>query len=586
MQHMSKKINTDKQNKPEGVSEAEQTEEQLTAPAEDTTPAEQAEEIAPAEQAEETQAAAETVEQETPDAPENTEKNGKLSEKAKRRKKFNARSFKHGTLSVILTILFIAAVVVVNVIVGMISERFDTTADLTDDGSYTLQEKTEKYLAEQLNGDVNITVLATEQDFEAQGTGYKQINELLKKMQMANSHITLNYLDLNQNPNYSAEFTGENIAAGYIVVDSPVTGRHRILTRGDYFAVTDSLSAYDAATIDQYIQYYGSYVIEGSNIEQAAVSAMMYCSNDELVRVAFTEGYGEQDSAALQTLLKKNGYDVLTVDLNTGEIPEDVDFVVMFGPSMDVSNENLSKIDKFLDNGGAFGKSFFYFATVEQEETPNLDAFLADWGMKVGFSVVGQSDTNYLVSNYSYYDHLQQITQTDYAGNLYGNGLYTFGSYIRPIIQLWEGGSRGGVEQEVLMTTYDNAFLVPLDVSEEDNFTIDSAESGTFNDVIVAHRVHSDTQELSNVAVFGSTQLANQYFMSLSNANNQNFFINMFNYISGKEDTIVITSKTNTAVTFEMTASTANKLAIVLCIVIPVIVIALGIVIWVRRRHR
>lgn len=589
---MSKKNN--KQNKPEALSEEQTTAEELNEAAEAQTAAEEnneaAEEITEAQtEAEETNEASEvqTEDSEEPaDEKSALKSSGKQSNKAKSKRKFNVRSFKHGTMSVILTIVFIAAVVVVNVIVGLISERFDTTADLTDDGSYTLQEKTQNYLSDQLNGDVTITVLATEQDFEAQGTSYKQINELLKKMEMASSHITLKYLDLNQNPNYSAEFTGETIAAGYIVVDSPVTGRHRILTRGDYFAVTDSLSSYDSSVIEQYIQYYGSYVIEGANIEQAAVSAMMYVSNDELVKVAFTEGYGEQDSSALQTLLKKNGYEVTTLDLNTSEIPDDVDFVVMFGPTMDLSNENLSKIDKFLDNGGAFGKNFFYFASAQQQETPNIDAFLADWGMKVDFSVVGQSDTSYLISNYTAYAHLQQILDTDYAGNLYGNGLYTFGSDLRPVIQLWEGGARGGVEQEVLMTTYDKAFLFPLDIGDDDPFSVDTAESGTFNDVVVAHRIHSTTQELSNVAVFGSTELANATFMSMSNANNQAFFINIFNYISGKEDSIIITSKTTTSVTFEMSASTANTLAVVLCIVIPVVVIVLGIIIWVRRRHR
>ena len=35
-----------------------------------------------------------------------------------------------------------------------------------------------------------------------------------------------------------------------------------------------------------------------------------------------------------------------------------------------------------------------------------------------------------------------------------------------------------------------------------------------------------------------------------------------------------------------MNQGSANVLAIILCIVIPILVIVLGIVIWVRRRHR
>ncbi len=505
---------------------------------------------------------------------------------AKPKRAFNVRSFRHGTLSVVLTVIFVAAVVVLNVIVGIISERFDTTADLTDSGFYTLDEDAENYIKNTLSGDVSVTVLATESEFEAQGTYFKQVNEILKKMTMAGDHVTLDYIDLNQNPNYSAKFKGETLAAGYIVVESPETGRHRILTRGDYLAVNSSLSSYDSSVIEQYIQYYGSSVIEGSNIEQAAVSAMMYVSNSDLVRVAFTEGYGEADSSALQKALERNGYDVLTVNLTTDEIPDDVDFVVVFGPKYDIDNENLSKLDRFADNGGEYGKNVFYFASVDQEKTPNIDAYLADWGFEVGYSAVGQSDSSYLISSYTSYAHLQQIMDTPYTETTYLSQLYTFGAYLRPVIQLWDDGARGGVEQKVLMTTYDNAFLCPLDLADGEEFSLDTAESGTFIDAAIAYRVHATNQKLSQLAVFGSTELAGSSFMSTSNANNQDFFINLFNYISGKEDGIVIKSKTVSAPTFEMNAQTANTLAVVLCVAVPAAVIVLGIVIWVRRRHR
>lgn len=504
----------------------------------------------------------------------------------KKKKKFNVRSFKHGTLSVVLTVVFIAAVVVVNVIVGIISERVNTSADLSAEGKYSLQEDTEKYLQNQLSGEVSITVLCPEQTFEAAGTHYKQINELLKKMEMESDKITLDYLDLNQNPNYSAQFKGETIAEGYIVVESEATGRHRILTPGDFFAVIDDLSGASASLIEQYITYYGTSVIKGSNIEQAAVSAMMYVSNDELIRVAFTEGYGEEDATALRNMLTKNGYDVTTLDLNTSEIGDDIDFIVMFGPTMDVSNENLKKIDVFLDNNGSFGKTFLYFASASQPKTPNIDAFLADWGMKVDFSVIGQTNTQYLMSN-NYYAHFQQINDTPFAGNTYGSTLYTFGANIRPVIQLWENGARGNIEQSVLMTSFDEAFLCPLDLAEDAEFSIETAESGTFNDAVLAYRVHSDSAiKPARVGVFGSTMLAGDVFMSMSNGNNQDFFINLFNYISGKEDSIVIKTKTYSVATFDMSAATANALAIVLCVAVPVVVVVIGLVIWIRRRHR
>ncbi len=514
------------------------------------------------------------------------EKKAAAAKAAKPVKKFNIRNFKHGTLSVVLTLVFVGVLILVNVIVGMVSERFDTSADLSAGGMYTIDEKTENFVAE-LDHDVKITVLNSESNFEAMGTIFKQVNEIIKKLEVATEHITIDYLLLDQNPNFSSRFTGETLEENYIVVECPDTGRHRIISAEEYITVDQEAyySAYQAAyysgaAFNPYDYYY-------SNIEQEAVSAMMYVANDELVRIAFTEGYGELDSTALSNLLRKNGYEVEKVNLTQVEsIDPEIDFVVMFAPTMDVDNDNLTKLDSFLDNGGKFGKNVVYFASVQQPETPNIDAFLSDWGMSVARSVIVQSDTNYVFNYYSDMgvSHVQNILDTNYAGELYGNSLYTYGSKIRPVVQLWENGSKGNVEQEIIMQSYDNAYLFPIEADE--NFTLDEAEKGIFNDAIVAYRVHSTTQSVSRLAVFGSDMLVNSYFMEYANSNNGTFIVNMFNYICGREEGITITPKSFAVTGFDMNAGTANVLAVVLCIIIPVIVITLGIVIWVRRRHR
>ena len=515
--------------------------------------------------------------------------------KPEKAKKFNKRNFKHGTMSVILTVVFVAAVILVNVIVGLISERFDTDVDLSDSGMYTLEEDTEAYIAG-VDKEVTITVLNSESNFEAAGEPYKQVNELLKKMQLANPLLKLEYKQLDQNPAYASQFTGETIADNYIVVECPSTDQHKILidndSSGNGYISIDTEAYYNA--------YYAAYYSGGSfdpydyvysNIEQEVVSALMFVTNDDPVRVAFTTGYEEGDSSALQELLDKNGYSVEAINLMQVEaIDPEIDFVVIYAPMMDIDNDNLTKLDKFLDNGGAFGKNILYFASAYQSETPNIDAFLADWGMSVERSLVGQSDGNYVFTyydqeSYAYlYGYLQQICDTNYAGSAYNNGLFTYGSNMRPVVQLWEDGARGNIEQEILMQSHDGAFTVPFDADE--SYEVDAAEVGVYNGAIVAYRVHSNTQEISRLAVFGSEKLAGSMFMGYSNSNNSKFFINMFNNICGRDEGVTITSKSFATTGFDMTSQQADTLAIFLCIVIPVAVIALGIIIWVRRRHR
>ena len=514
-----------------------------------------------------------TAKEETTEAVKDEQTNGGKKEKKPERVKmsFNKRSFKRGALSVVLTVVFIAAVVVLNVIVGIVSERVNTTADLTANAIYSLDEKTENYLNDTLNSDVTITVLNSEKAFEEQDSAYKQIKEILKRMEMQSGHVKINYLDIDQNPNYTAQFKGETLAKNYVVVECEKTGRHKIISPYDYFS------------FDQNYLYYGYYVVESSNIEQEAVSAMMYTTSDRLVRVAFTEGYGESStSSALQNLLSRNGYEVETLPLaTTAEIDPEIDYVVIFAPELDLDQAQLAKLDKFLDNDGKYGKNVVYFASAQQRRTPNIDEFLADWGMAVGYEIIGQVDPNYLIAADDLYAHLQQLCDTDYTKDVYGTRLYTYGMDQRPVYQL----ENSYTDITVLMKTYNNAYLFPLDTEEAKDFDYDKAVTGEFNDVLVAQKT-TESGDLSRVCVVGSEHLATNWMMSFTNSNNAEFFVGMWNYISGRKQGMTIKAKSLTPVTFEMNVKTANTLSIILCVVIPVCVIVLGIVIWLRRRHR
>lgn len=506
---------------------------------------------------------------------ENAAEKSVESEKKKKRqrekKPLNKRKLKHGALSAALTVTVIAAVVVLNVIVGMVSDRVNTSADLTTAGIYSLDEQTKKYLDNTLNRDVTITVLNSQKSFEAQDSSYKQVSEILGKMQMESSHIKVDYLNIDQNPNYTSKFKGETLSTNYIVVECEETGRHKIISPYDYFNFNQS-----------YLQYYGTYVVESSNIEQETVSAMMYTTSEKLVRIAFTDGYGEEDSTAFQNVLSKNGYEVEKLKLNTtSEIDSDIDYVVIYAPTMDIDKEQLAKLDKFLDNNGNFGKNVVYFASTSQTKTPNIDEFLKDWGLEIGFEVVGQTDSNYLISSSTPYAHLQQVCDTDYTKNVYGSKLYTYGMYMRPVNLL----DNGAADCDVLMKTFDKSFLYPLDKTEAEKFDINTAENGVFNDVVIAQKT-AENGAKSRVCAAGSEMLVSTLAMAYSNSNNSDFFVGVFDSISGREQGVTIKSKSFGAATFEMSVKTANTLSIVLCVVIPVAVIVLGIVIWVRRRHR
>ena len=56
------------------------------------------------------------------------------------------KKFKHGSLATAITAIFIAIIVVVNIVVALLIDRFDWKIDLTANQIYQVTDQTEEYL--------------------------------------------------------------------------------------------------------------------------------------------------------------------------------------------------------------------------------------------------------------------------------------------------------------------------------------------------------------------------------------------------------------------------------------------------------
>ena len=60
----------------------------------------------------------------------------------------------------------------------------------------------------------------------------------------------------------------------------------------------------------------------------------------------------------------------------------------------DLTEAMVTKLSDFLYNEGGLNKDMFYIADVKQGNTPNLDAFLAEWGVSVGDAIVYEGNSS------------------------------------------------------------------------------------------------------------------------------------------------------------------------------------------------
>ena len=550
-----------------------------------------------AETAEEIQSEETAEEAETEAAPETQETAAetiKAEKPAADKKKFNTKKLRHGSLAIVFTVMFIAAVVLVNVILNLVIDRFSLEVDLSTGAMFTLGEETKDYITK-VDDDVTFYVTAERETLENAGTFYKQVVEFLERMAAANSRFEVEYVNLLTDPDFSAKYT-ETLRTYQVIVESGKTGRYRILDINGFMKYTlndgndytyEQISMYTNMGMDmsQYITKTASYA------EEQLVSAVMSVSKADPTVVTFLTGYGESDSSALEKILTDNAYVTNTVEIERVEtIPEDTDIIVMYGPTKDYSLDSITKVDEWLSNGGKYGRNLVYLATPDVADTPNIDEYLKEWGLEIGKGYILQNDTNYTRAYMGMLGILQDLeisTETDYYSNMKkAQGAALIGFYIRPVKQLWS--EEGNMANKTIAKTYgENCLIYPFDVDE--NWSPDSAETGGFDVITEASKVQFEggvEPVYSKVIAVGSDLLFSENFTTASNYSNGEMALALFDTNSGNvTETIKVVEKTFTAETYEISAAQQLWIGLVFAVFIPVIVIVVGIVIWAKRRR-
>lgn len=258
---------------------------------------------------------------------------------------FKSRRFKHGSLATIITIGFIVVLVLINVVFGMLSERFPMQIDLTADKRFELTDDSVNFV-KGLEDDVNITVCASEATFENAGSIYKQAYEIIKNYEKHSSKVHLDFVDLQREPLFAQKYPGENIVLGDIIVET--SKRMRIVKSSSFFSQTQSA--------------YGTTVYS-SEAEQVMTSAIMYVTDEHPTKAVFLTGLNNADVSGLRSILESNNYQIVEQNLQTEEIDSEAEIIVLPQPSVDITADMAKKLEAYLDNNAEFGKSLIFVAS-------------------------------------------------------------------------------------------------------------------------------------------------------------------------------------------------------------------------------
>lgn len=482
---------------------------------------------------------------------------------------FKSRKAKKGSIAILLTALFIAAIILLNIVTNLLVSRYPALSlDLTKSSVFALQEDTKTYIRD-LDKKVNIYILQEESRFESNDEYYVQANKLIRQIEQENDNITLKYVDLTSNPTFTAKYKNVDWTKSHLIL---------VESGEDYRAIdADDLFEYDQETY----YYYGTYQITSQHVEQAVVTAILNVTTEEKVKVTVLSGQGEQDCSTFTTLLSNNAYEIEEVSLLTGKISEDSQFVIIFDPSTDIDDDVYNTLSDWLYNDGNYGHTLVYLPNdqKDQSEFKNLNNLLEEWGLEVEDGYIYETDINHMTN--SQYPNLISIfdyDNPDYTDGVRDTSIPVVLFYSMPVRII---DSSSAVS---LLASSDSAVVWPRNAEEDWDPNEQTQEKLTG----AALATKSSEVGDSHLLLIGSYDAWSNSALSSHSFNNAQYFVNLFNKIAQRDEIgITIEGKSLNNTELSITSQgLSTAISIVLRYVIPVAILLVGLVVWIKRRHK
>lgn len=471
------------------------------------------------------------------------------------------RSFKYGSMATAFTAIFIAIVLLLNVGITIVGQKFPLNVDLTKTNDFGITDESIKYVKNTVKSPITIKIFSTKGAYDS--ISYlTQVGKILEQFSKHNNNISISYIDYDKNPTAAAAYADENIAQYDIVVSNTVNGKERYkhIPYMDFF-----LTQTDSSTSQQ--------TIVGNKAEQEIDSAIDYVTNEKMPTVAFTTGHDEADSTDLQGLYKQGNFNIKTVNTASEDLSADFDTVVIVAPSADFSEDEISKLDKFLNNGGKYGKNCFIFLDPRQKEVKNLEEFMSEWGIKAENGVIYDSTNNF---NDSAFDVMSDTINSDYAGKI-ASDIKTDVRVARPLTALYE--TKSAKTTATVITTNSNSQLLE-DLSKK---TASSDPKGAYATMIASTMAGESAK--STMVVSGSYEMTLSNQINASNKSNSKVLLGVANTLMAKTPTIQVMSKDTDTSTLSLTTAQRIAIIVIFLILIPIAILIFGLVKWLRRRH-
>lgn len=493
-------------------------------------------------------------------------------EKKKGPKGLNNPKFKHGAMATGLTAGFIVIIILINVVVGILGERFPSiNVDMTKTGSNTLSEDALKVI-DGVDQKTEMYLIGTDETL-SQYEVYVQLENLMDRIVERNGNISFEKIDPVDNPGFMSEYTSDGLTSGDVLIRTEK--RYRIVKSTTLFPYTQD------QTTRQSVQYNDS--------SAALANAISAVNSDAMPVVAVDTGHSPVmfvDSFTSE--LEKNNFEIKEFNLLTDEIPENTQVIILPSPTTDLTEDEVEKVNTYLnDEEASEYRNLVVLYTPQMKEMPNLKTLMNEWGLDVApqTEVVATGDGSYV--RYVDYIIANLTDEVDLQGkSSYG---YLLAPMSCPVDVLWNG--RNEITTSVLMKSPSDAERRTYNEETEKMETVATGEENLIAMGTKMYKYDSNAYRNSNVVAVGCGLFIDGSFIgdSATAFSNKDYAIDLFKYLTDTTGTTAAVASNKVQLyAQDITMSDAEVKGwglYTFMIGIPVAFLVVGVVVFFKRRH-
>lgn len=493
-------------------------------------------------------------------------------------KKVNLKNLKFGINNTVVIVFAVVIVMLLNIAVVLLESKVPNfKIDLTESSVTKIGNETKSLLKRLDEGDCEIDLIYLKGMSDADG----QVTSVLEQYDAYSKNIDYSIVNYHTNPVILNQYG--------INSDANVDGSVLVATK-------DKSKARLVNASDMEVTYQNSTVFMLENLLTNAIGVV---SSDKSMTVCFTTGHGEIISEStdaegnttnggmmLVALLRSENINVYQYDISTGKIPEGIDLLMIMSPVNDFTQEEINNLDDYLLSGGNVAVSL-----PSAIELPRIEKYLeATWGIGVENDIISETDTQsrFDENGVYFYAHKGEHEAVDDIG----------GRIIASYMKHLTFNSVGDIEADVLFTSSDKALSMPV---KDNAIQSEGVKQGKFNLAYMLEKPLNGSFEntaklivTSGEALWGVTrEMVTNYDAIVYNSlleksfGNADFVMNILSYVYGEDiQSIYVPVKTRQVSVLTMSQGQANVMSKLLGFVLPLCVIAAGVIVWFKRRNK